>query len=118
LGGRFFLGGSRSGQPDQWLVAPDLAVLWRAYLHRFGLEHTYRFCKQTLNWTTPCVRTPQQADRWTWLVALACTQLRLVRRTIEDVHLQSRLPPRSCDAPVGIGTLAAQPWSLDKDLAP
>jgi hypothetical protein len=52
-----------------------------------GWEHTYRFCKQTLNWTTPRVRTPQQADRWTWLVTLAYTQLRLARRAIEDVHL-------------------------------
>jgi hypothetical protein len=66
---------------------PDLAVLWRAYGHRFELEHTCNFWKQTLNWTTPRVRTPQQADRWTWLVALACTQLRLARRTIADVHL-------------------------------
>jgi hypothetical protein len=47
---------------------PDLTVMWRAYVHRFDLEHTYRFCKQTLNWTTPRVRTPEQADRWTWLV--------------------------------------------------
>ncbi len=31
---------------------PDLTVLWRAYVHRFDLKHTYRFCKQTLNWTT------------------------------------------------------------------
>jgi hypothetical protein len=66
---------------------PDLTVVWRAYVHRFDLEHTYRFCKQTLNWTTPRVRTPQQADRWTWLVCLAYTQLRLARRTIEEVHL-------------------------------
>jgi hypothetical protein len=73
---------------------PDLAVLWRAYVHRFDLEHTYRFCKQTLNWTTPRVRTPQQADRWTWLVALAYTQLRLARRTIEDVHLPWEPPQR------------------------
>src|SRR5215212_5309440 len=29
--------------------APDLAVIWRAYVHRFDLEHTYRFCKQVLN---------------------------------------------------------------------
>jgi len=73
---------------------PDLAVLWRAYVHRFDLEHTYRFCKQTLNWTTPRVRTPQQADRWTWLVVLAYTQLRLARRTIEDVHLPWEPPQR------------------------
>ena len=42
--------------------APDLAVLWRAYVHRFDLEHTYRFCKQTLNWTTPA-RPPPRAGR-------------------------------------------------------
>ena len=76
--------------PDQ----PDLAVVWRAYVHRFDLEHTYRFCKQTLNWTTPRVRTPEQADRWTWLVSLAYTQLRLARRTIEDVHLPWEPPQR------------------------
>ncbi len=73
---------------------PDLARLWRAYVRRFDLEHTYRFCKQTLNWTTPRVRTPQQADRWTWLVVLAYTQLRLARRTIEDVHLPWEAPQR------------------------
>jgi hypothetical protein len=73
---------------------PDLAVVWRAYVHRFDLEHTYRFCKQTLNWTTPRVRTPQQADRWTWLVVLAFTQLRLARRTIADVHLPWEAPQR------------------------
>jgi hypothetical protein len=73
---------------------PDLAVLWRAYVHRFDLEHTYTFCKQTLNWTTPRVRTPQQADRWTWLVVLAYTQLRLARRTIQDVHLPWEAPQR------------------------
>src|SRR5438132_646296 len=76
--------------PDQ----PDLAVVWRAYVHRFDLEHTYRFCKQTLNWTTPRVRHPEQADRWTWLVTLAYTQLRLARRTIEDVHLPWEQPQR------------------------
>ena len=71
---------------------PDLAVLWRAYVHRFDLEHTYRFCKQTLNWTTPRVRHPEQADRWTWLVLLAYTQPRLARRVIDDVHLPWERP--------------------------
>jgi hypothetical protein len=73
---------------------PDLAILWRAYVHRFDLEHTYRFCKQTLNWTTPRVRHPQQADRWTWLVLLAYTQLRLARRAIADVRLPWERPQR------------------------
>jgi len=74
--------------------APDPAVLWRAYVHRFDLEHTYRFCKQTLNWTTPRVRHPEQADRWTWLVLLAYTQLRLARRAIEEQHLPWERPQR------------------------
>ena len=74
--------------------APDLAILWRAYVHRFDLEHTYRFCKQTLNWTTPRVRHPEQADRWTWLVLLAYTQLRLARRAIEDRRLPWERPQR------------------------
>src|SRR5919202_1428180 len=74
--------------------APDLAVLWRAYVHRFDLEHTYHFCKQTLNWTTPRVRMPQQADRWTWLVVLAYPQLRLARRAIDDIRLPWERPQR------------------------
>jgi hypothetical protein len=73
---------------------PNLAVLWRAYVHRFDLEHTYRFCKQTLNWTTPRLRHPEQADRWTWLVLLAYTQLRLARRAIADVRLPWERPQR------------------------
>ena len=44
---------------------PDLEVLWRADMRRFDLEHTIRFGKQTLGWTTPRVRHPEQAERWT-----------------------------------------------------
>lgn len=73
---------------------PNLANLWRAYVHRFDLEHTYRFCKQTLNWTTPRVRHPEQADRWTWLVLLAYTQLRLARGAIDDRRLPWERPQR------------------------
>ena len=66
---------------------PDLALLWRAYVRRFDLEHTFRFAKQTLNWTTPRVRHPEQADRWTWLVLLAYTELRLARSVVADQRL-------------------------------
>jgi hypothetical protein len=66
---------------------PDLGVLWRAYVRRFDLEHTIRFCKQTLAWTTPRVRHPEQADRWTWLVLAAYTQLRLARASTTDQRL-------------------------------
>jgi hypothetical protein len=48
--------------------APDLDLLRRAYVRRFDLEHTLRFCKQCLDWTTPRIQHPEQADRWTWRV--------------------------------------------------
>lgn len=66
---------------------PDLGAIWRAYVRRFDLEHTFRFLKQTLGWTTPRVRHPAQADRWTWLVLAAYTQLRLARAAVADRRL-------------------------------
>ncbi len=71
---------------------PDLAVVWRAYVRRFDLEHTFRFAKQILNWTTPRVRHPQQADRWTWLVVAAYTALRLARPVVCDRRLPWERP--------------------------
>ncbi len=74
---------------------PDLARLWRAYAHRFDLEHTLRFAKQTLHWVLPRVRHPEQADRWTALVVVAYTQLRLTRACVQDRRLpwERPLPP-------------------------
>jgi hypothetical protein len=91
----------RSYQPKVlWLWwagpgAPDLDVLWRAYARRFDLEHTLRFLKQTLGWTMPRVRHPEQADRWTWLIVAAYTQLRLARPLVADRRLpwERPLPP-------------------------
>jgi hypothetical protein len=68
-------------------TAPDLALLWRSYVRRFDLEHTFRFLKQGMGWTTPRVRRPEQADRWTWLVLAAYTQLRLARVRVADLRL-------------------------------
>jgi hypothetical protein len=39
---------------------PDLALLWRAYLHRFDVAHTFRLCKQSLAWTTPRCGIPNR----------------------------------------------------------
>jgi hypothetical protein len=72
--------------------SPDLSVLWRAYVRRFDLEHTIRFCKQTLGWATPRPRHPEQADRWTWLVLAGYTQLRLARRLVGDRRLPWERP--------------------------
>ena len=71
---------------------PDLDRLWRAYVRRFDLEHTLRFCKQCLGWTAPRVRHPAQADRWTWLVVAAYTQLRLARPWVADRRLPWERP--------------------------
>jgi DDE superfamily endonuclease len=64
----------------------DLPRLFAAFLRRFDLEHTFRFFKQTLGWTRPRVRTPEQGDRWTWLIMCAYTQLRLARGLAEDLR--------------------------------
>ena len=66
---------------------PDLGICWRAYLHRFDIEHTLRFAKTTLGWVTPRVRTPEQADRWTGLVVAGYNQLRLARGLVADQRL-------------------------------
>jgi hypothetical protein len=79
------------GPPD---VVPDPALLWRAYVHRFDLEHTFRFAKETLRWIALRVRQPAQADRWTALVVLAYTQLRLARPLVADQRLPWERPLR------------------------
>jgi hypothetical protein len=63
---------------------PDLDLIWRAYLHRFDIEHTYRFAKHALGWDKAALREPDQVSRWTWLIIAAITQLRLARPIAED----------------------------------
>ena len=74
---------------------PDLALCFRAYLRRFDIEHSYRFVKGVLGWTTPSLQSPEQADRWTWLLIAAYTQLRLALPLVEDLQLpwERRLDP-------------------------
>ncbi|MET9470411.1 NF041680 family putative transposase [Streptomyces sp. NPDC006544] len=64
----------------------DTDRLWQAYLRRFDIEHTFRLFKQTLGWTSPKIRTPEAADRWTWLILAAYTQLRLARPLAADLR--------------------------------
>lgn len=49
------------------------------YRYRFSHEHTYRFLKQDLFWTKVRVRTPEQFERWSLIVATAMNQLVLAR---------------------------------------
>jgi hypothetical protein len=80
-----------------WWTGPDgvqldLDLAWRAYVRRFDLEHTVRFAKQALGWTIPRPRTPEQADRWTWLVLAGYAQLRLARELASDQRLPWERP--------------------------
>jgi hypothetical protein len=65
---------------------------WQAFLRRFDLEHTFRLFKQVLGWTAPKIRDPAAADRWTWLIITAHTQLRLARPLATDLRLPWERP--------------------------
>ena len=89
-----------------WHNAPpntdfDPAGLWMAYLRRFDIEHTIKFCKRTLGWALPKTGTPDQQDLWTHLVLAAYTQLRLARTLTADLPRpwQQRTPPGRLPTP-------------------
>ncbi|MGW4801419.1 NF041680 family putative transposase, partial [Nonomuraea sp. NPDC004297] len=82
-----WLWSSRTG-----LTAGQVDRLWRAFLRRFDLEHTFRLFKQTLGWTVPKIRAPEAADRWTWLIIAAHTQLRPAR-TLADAPKPGKAGP-------------------------
>jgi hypothetical protein len=68
-----------------WLggVLPPLEELAGLYPRRFGQEHGYRFDKQDLLWAAPRVRTPEQMERWTDLVAVVHNALVLARPRVD-----------------------------------
>ncbi len=68
------------------LNAAEVNACWQMFLRRFDLEHTFRMLKQTLGWTRPKIRTPEAADRWTWLVLAAHAELRLARPLAEELR--------------------------------
>jgi hypothetical protein len=67
-------------------TAQDVDRCWQSFLRRFDIEHTFRLFKQTLGWTKPRLRDSAVADRWTWLVIAAHTQLRLARPLATDLR--------------------------------
>ena len=60
-------------------VPLDQVSAW--YRKRFSQEHGYRFLKQDLLWSRVHLRTPEQLERWSWIVACACNQLLLCQQT-------------------------------------
>jgi hypothetical protein len=86
------LPGDRDPRP-MWLwwsrtgaLPHDVDRCWQAFLRRFDLEHTFRLFKQILGWTSPKIRDPAAADRWTWLIITCHAQLRLARPLAEDLR--------------------------------
>jgi hypothetical protein len=64
-----------------WVGEQDLELseVAESYRRRFSHEHSYRFLKQDLLWTKAHVRTPEQFERWSLVVATAMNQLALAR---------------------------------------
>jgi hypothetical protein len=80
-----WLWSSHTGADTDDLPA-EVIRCWQAYLRRFDEEHTIRLFKQILGWTAPKIRSPEAADRWTWLIIAAHTQLRLARPLAVDLR--------------------------------
>jgi hypothetical protein len=68
------------------MTEADVDRCWQTFLRRFDIEHTFRLFKQTLGWTVPKLRDPAAADRWTWLMIVVHTQLRLARPLTTDLR--------------------------------
>lgn len=76
--------GTKRDPRESWFVWVGekplaLAEVVTTYRRRFSHEHTYRFVKQDLLWTKVRVRTPEQFERWSVVVATALNQLVLAR---------------------------------------
>jgi hypothetical protein len=82
-----------------WWAGPEDAfdphMLAYAYRHRFTIEHLHRYCKQDLGWTAYTPLDPAQAERWSWLIMLAYTLIRLTRPLADGYRLpyEKACPP-------------------------
>jgi hypothetical protein len=65
---------------------PALSQVCDLYARRYSQEHGYRVDKQYLLWETPRLRTPEQFQHWTDMVACARNQLYLARPAAEEVR--------------------------------
>lgn len=65
---------------------PPLATIPTLYARRYSLEHAYRVDKQDLLWETPRLRTPEQFECWTDVVACVRNQLFLSRDQVQALR--------------------------------
>lgn len=61
----------------------DMVKVALGYVLRFSQEHGYRFDKQSLLWGEPRLRTPEQFERWSHIVAIVHNHLVLARDLVE-----------------------------------
>lgn len=76
--------GTKRDPRESWFVwvgqdALALSEVAASYRLRFSHEHSYRFLKQDLLWTKVHVRTPEQFERWSLVVATAMNFLVVAR---------------------------------------
>jgi len=99
---------------------PPLEEVWCLYLHRFTIDHWYRFLKQRLHWTVPNLSTPKQCDRWSDLMPFMTWELWLARDIVTDNPLpwqksQDNLTPgRVAQAMGGVFAAIGTPTSAPK----
>ena len=82
--------GTKRDPRVSWFVTFDDAIPLSQtpglYTLRFSQEHNYRFLKQNLLWTCVHERTPEQFERWSWLIAIAFDLLYLARELAQVLH--------------------------------
>jgi len=66
--------------------AAPLAEISPTYRLCYSHEHGFRLDKQVLLWDEPRLRTPEQTERWTHVLACAHNQLVLARPLVEGVY--------------------------------
>ncbi|MCL5951376.1 MAG: transposase [Chloroflexi bacterium] len=109
-----------------WIGGELIALdqVWKTYRRRYGHDHGFRYDKQDLLWLEPHVRTPEQFQRWTDVVAAGRNQLVLARPEAEvqrqPWESQSRpVTPRQARRSMGrilaaLGTPAQRPQPRGK----
>ncbi len=80
---------------------PSLSDIVPLYRRRYSQEHGYRVDKQSLLWETPRLRTPEQFQVWTDIVAATRNLLCLARPTAQGVRQpweskHRELTPQQC----------------------
>ena len=66
--------------------ALPLSEVYVGYKRRYAQEHGYRFEKQALLWEMPRLRTPEQFERWTDVVAVVHDELQVARTVQEKMY--------------------------------